>query len=200
MIRTLAIAALLMLAVACGGDEVAAPAPTPNNVSQQTAVPAPISSTPLNPVSGLSASQWALRGLTTLRQFPTTLEAESNRLPESLVVTLWDEFLGGTIWVNNLSGIELFEFCSDNTGTHLQFFDDSSLEDLDFTWSIVHPGDGAWNAIVITNAAHDFTGSLLVERGAGVFFVPPVSSSLRTTSGPIDTGGTTLFFESPACD
>ena len=73
LIRYLLPGLLLMLAVSCGGDVLVSlpPTATPTPIVFVTPVPTAV------PLSARSASDWAIRGLTSVRKFPAELEAES---------------------------------------------------------------------------------------------------------------------------
>jgi hypothetical protein len=183
---------LLMLTVACGGGPETSSPTVAATGSEPT-------ETPISPISEFSAAQWQLRGLTTLRQFPPELEAESIPLPAHEVEALWTRFLGGTRWVDNASSLELFDLCSDETGMHLDFWEGSVYHGEPFTWTIEHALQDRWNAVEILNVANDPALnpssrplSILLERDNGVFLAP--------TGNFIAEGGTMLFFESPSCD
>ena len=198
-LRSLTIAVLLMLAVACGGDAASETAPASDVVSTATAT-AVISVTPVPtsvPLSARSSQDWAIRGLTSLRTFPSDLEAESNPLPRNEMEALWSEFLRGTRAVDNESGQEVFDLCSDLSGMNLEWFDETELEAAPFTWSVRRDPGGGWNAIRLESVTDD--PSLMPPEGPFFTRLGRRGGVFTQPEGSVE-GGVGLFFDSPDCD
>ncbi len=147
-LRTLTIAALLMLAVACGSDKSESVAPPQVTSTAETFV-AP---TTERLVQQSSAAVWELLGLTTIRDVPAALERESPRLSSDEVTELWNQFIGGSVQVDNVSAQRFFELCSDGTGRYLDWWTPAltltpnGLDGETFTWKVFKDRGGSWNS------------------------------------------------------
>ena len=121
-------------------------------------------------------------------------------LPANEVEALWTEFLAGSRWVDNVTGLELFDLCSDKTGMHLDWFEESIHHGEPFTWTVTTRTDVRWNTLVLVNVVDDPALnppdeplSIWLERDNGIFLMP-------TGADFIVDAGVTLFFDSPSCD
>ena len=138
---------LLLLAMACGGD--AEIDPTATSVAP-TAAPF-VAPTTERLLQESSASVWEILGLTSIRDVPVALERESPRLPSDEVADLWNQFIGGTVQIDNVSGRQFFETCSDGTGHYLDWWTPdislsaNGLAGESFTWVALKDRGGAWN-------------------------------------------------------
>ena len=179
MIRTLIIAALLMLAVACGGDAV----PTATSVPPTSAPFVP--PTAISGGSEVSSTDVTLLNLGPLKNIPTALGPDSPRLPADEVERIWTEWMTNTA---RLGGSSFWEFCAGGVARGVVHKDDTSLEG-EYTWSVNKSRATAWNV-----------ASLILGGNEEVF---PSGDESILDLHPTEQGsnqlGELLVFEHPTC-
>ena len=196
-LRTLTIAALLMLAVACGGDAVTAP--------MVTSVPptsAPFAApTLVGGFAGISSADSVLLGLGRLKDTPPPeLDISATRLDGDEVPRIWTDWMVNTRHV--LADGDVIEYCENGVGTEL--FNEFSLS-ATFTWSVATSPGSRWNVGKLTFAPDDVStsryggGGIVGEAG----FSWPLDPSRVSEDGLLvpDFGGDLriLVFESVGC-
>ena len=194
MIRTLTIAALLMLAVACGGDGETAPT--------ATSIPptsAPFAAPTLVGGSGaISVTDAALMGLGRLKDSPPPeLDINATRLDGDEVVDIWTQWIANTKHV--LADGDVMEYCENGVGTDL--FNEFS-PNATFTWSVATSPASRWNVVKLSIVPDDISTSRKppgIEEG----LVYPFDPSRVSNEGLLvsDFGGDLRIqiFESVGC-
>ncbi len=213
-IRTLIVAALFVLAVACGSDEAASP---PRTASATPGIVNVIPTETPVPLLGQSSVQWELQGATQLRQFPIqvdevpTTRSERDELearyPASMVEELWNEFLAGSRVLNDVDGSELYDLCSDGTGV---WHDVPDLLGKTFRWWTQPGGLGPFEITLVMSfddgpRGYDSPNSIFQD-----VFYPSLDDPARFNEGfpriqvPTNTAqgivGRPVFIDSPDCD
>lgn len=191
-LRTLALATLMVLAIACRGS-------FPEGGRILTATPRVFV-----PRSTLTPTAADLLGLAGFRFFPEELEFESRQLDPKSVEEAWVEFLAGSRLVNDRTAAPRYDLCSDHTGA---WRGNDLPAGVTFTWRAVRVGDEPdWNSITVIIEFDNLPGAAgssnarfldvhSRERGG---FVGPLRSPVGDLAGELD--GQRLFFDSPSCD
>ena len=136
-LRTLTIA-ILMLAVACGGDAETAPMVT--SIPPTSTPYVSPTSTPVVDVSSLVGRE--LLGLERLREFPEELKSGSPPLDRKEAAEIARVFRSDTRVVGSDS---MIDFCSDGTGLVILWRELPDFEGTRFRWEIQPNPAGRWN-------------------------------------------------------
>ncbi len=170
-LRTLALTALIALAVACGSDsEPLAPAtdvnptPTPQRgehpgieLGRDLGTP-PVESiadlvapSPV-PIEDLSPDQWTLLELGNEREYPAAIEPDAERLPSDIVASLWTDYLSDTRIIDDRRDTVAL-LCGDGTGfaTVLGGWNvpPAPSGDDGMTWNVERDRGGRWYEAIL---------------------------------------------------
>ena len=189
MIRTLTIAALLMLAVACGGDAI----PTATSIPPTPApfVPPPTQTS----VADVSAGVAELLGFESIRDFPEELKSDSPPLDREVAAEIASAFMSDVRLAN---GPVIIDFCSDGSGRMINGLE-ADFANQPFQWEVQANPAARWNQPRILFTFDDHALASFIEaQGALISISPPVDGELRF-GGAFAGGAKTVVFDNPTC-
>ncbi len=139
-LRYLLPGSLLVLVMACGGNDPPLAPPTSAPIPTPTREPSS---------SDISAAGFELLGLgeSVDDDFPVELQSESPSLPDSEVVELWTEWMSDTVTV--IGDEQATQFCGDGTGTQLfnSILPEAGGES--FRWHVESNSATPWNIVTL---------------------------------------------------